>query len=298
MRKWLRFERKTSGRFLICGLYERPQRFKIPCVVSQLVLRGFQQESCVRKTRVASDPSQGFAAYVAQAYVPVPVYAGVIVGPRIVKVNGAHVPEADLSFERFKSGGKPVLFAYVVPGGESMRCVQTNAQVKLGASLYNLPEMLEAMAYALALPRGIFQQNAKAIETQTFARHPQALSAGLYGIGLARAPRAAGMYDQIVSAERQPPLHLFAERGARLPAYGFIGRSQIYKIVAVYDNGRNLRLAAQAAKALNLFICQGARGPAARVARKHLNGVRAQALRLEERVVQAAGYRRVKAYAW
>src|SRR5688572_11085092 len=113
-------------------------------------------------------------------------------------MNGAHVLQADVAFQRFKGRGQPVLFSNVVARCESVRSVQTNAQVKLRTSFNNLPQMLEAMAYTLALPGSVFEKDTESVQAQPFTCNLQAFGARGNRVLLAGASRAAWMHHQII----------------------------------------------------------------------------------------------------
>jgi hypothetical protein len=263
-------------------------------VVSEFVLRRLQKESGVRESRLSCDTREGFRADVSEADVPMPVNARVVRGARIVEVYGAHSGKADVSFERVERGGQSVFVSDVVAGGEGVRCIETDTEFQFGATLGYLAQVLEAVADALALTRSVFEKNAKAAKLKPIARGLQTLSARSDAVGLARAARAARVNDEIVSAERQPSLYLFAERGDRLLTDCFIRRGEVDEIVCVYDDGRDFSLTPYALEVLDLLRVERAGLPTARVAREKLNGVCAEQLRFQQSILQAARNRRVE----
>src|SRR5205085_4434002 len=117
-----------------------------------------EQEGRVRETRVARDAAERLRADVAEAEVPVAVNARVVVGLRVVEVYGAHARESDVRVERVECGRKAVLGTQVVAGREGVRRVEADAEVQSGAARSDLAQVLEAMADALALARGVLQK--------------------------------------------------------------------------------------------------------------------------------------------
>src|SRR2546423_9752599 len=100
--------------------------------------------------------------------------------------------------------------------------------------------MLEAVTNARALPGGVLQQDAELCEIEIGCGRLQARRAGAYAVRLARTFRAARMHDEIVRAERDAALYLFAERGDGLRADRLIRCREIDQVVRVDDDGRDL----------------------------------------------------------
>src|SRR5205085_6467282 len=93
------------------------------------------------------------ASNVAQTYVPVAVNSGIVFGLRVVEMDCAHAIRSDVSFERSNSRIESFRLAHVVASSEGVRRVKTDTKIEFRAGFYYLATMLEAMAYALALPR-------------------------------------------------------------------------------------------------------------------------------------------------
>src|ERR1041385_2255295 len=129
-----------------------------------------------------------------------------------------------------------------------MRSVHTNTQRQLLTAIHNCPQMLEAMADAFALARGVLQQNFELAESQTFTRDLQAEGANLQSILFRTTARAAGMHDQVINAERNRPLNFFAERIDGFQQNDFIGGREIDQVVRVNEYRRESCLLERPAK--------------------------------------------------
>jgi hypothetical protein len=129
-------------------------------------------------------------------------------------VNGAHILRADVPLKRFDRRIQAFPFAQVVSGRKGVGCVEADAQVKRLTIRHDLAQVFEAMAYTFALPGRVFEQDAKRAQVNAVAGRLYTLGADAYRVCLARAPGAARMNDQVISAERDAAQDLFAERGA------------------------------------------------------------------------------------
>src|SRR5690349_9593035 len=98
--------------------------------------------------------------------------------------------------------------------------------------------MLETMADALALARGVLEQNLQLAESQTFARHLQTQRANLQRILFGTTARAAGMHHEIIDPKGNRALDFFAERVDRFQQDDFIGSGEIDEVISVNQNGR------------------------------------------------------------
>src|SRR5579885_3233586 len=267
---------------------EGSKQSEVARVVPEFVHGRLKDERGLGEARLARDPCERLGPDLAEADVPVAVNARIIGRLRVVEVYSTNISEAHIFFERFKSGRKPVLVAQVVARGEGVRRVEADAEVQAGALLSNLAQVLEAVADALALTRRVLKQDSERAKFDSLARGLQTLGARPNPVGLARAARAAGMDDEVVRAESNPALDLFAERGDRLLADCIVRRGEVDEVVRVDDDGRNSRLRAHALERLDLFRFERASLPPARVARVDLHRVRAERPRLEQSILQAA----------
>src|SRR5947209_2737563 len=100
---------------------------------------------------------------------------------------------SDITFERSNSRIESFRLAHVVASSEGVRRVKTDTKIEFRAGFYYLAKMLEAMAYALALPRSVFKQDAERAEFNFITSYFQALGAGSDSVRFARAFRAARM---------------------------------------------------------------------------------------------------------
>src|SRR5215218_1155408 len=203
-----------SGGLLPFGAVdERAEGFEVAGVVAGLVHGRLKEERGVREARVRGDAAQRLGADVAEAEVPVAVYARVVGGLRVVEVDGEHVLKLDVRVERVERGREAVFVAYVVAGREGVRGVEADAEVEVGAPPGDLAQVLEAVADALALPGRVLKEDAEGVEFEPFTRGLQTLGAGADGVRLAGAAGAARVEDEVVRAEGEPALDLLAERG-------------------------------------------------------------------------------------
>src|ERR687883_349869 len=113
---------------------------------------------------MAGDARQRVASDVAQADVPVAIHPGVVFGLRVVEVYGADVLRPDVAVERLDGRRGAVFVAQVVAGREGVRRVEADAEVEFGAGGDDIPQVLEAVAYAFALPGRVFQEDAERAE--------------------------------------------------------------------------------------------------------------------------------------
>ena len=132
-----------------------------------VVVRGFEDEGSVFQLWVTRDTAQGFGADVTLADVPVAIDAGVVNGARVVEVNGADVLDSHGLLHPLNQRSETIFLADVMTGSKGVRRVEANAERDFRTQLHDQGEMFEAVADAVALPGGVFQQDAQAYETQT-----------------------------------------------------------------------------------------------------------------------------------
>src|SRR4028118_2361412 len=137
----------------VCAADKGAEGGEVALVVSGFVERRFEDEGGLREFWMPCDACEGFRADVSEADVPVAIHARVVVGLRIVEVDGADVLCADVSFERVEGRAGSVFVAEVVPGGEGVRGVEADAERERGTGGDNVSEVLEAVADARSLPR-------------------------------------------------------------------------------------------------------------------------------------------------
>jgi len=82
---------------------------------------------------MAGDAAERGAPDVTATEVTVAIHARVVFGLRVVEMDDTNVFSADVFFERVEDGVEVVFFAKVIAGGESVRCIEANAEIERGA---------------------------------------------------------------------------------------------------------------------------------------------------------------------
>ena len=182
---------------------------------------------------VTGDAAQCVSADVAFADVPVTIDAGVVSGARVVEVDGAHVSDLHCLLHSLQQRVQAVFLTDVVAGRERVCCVEANADRKLRAESHDHVEMFEAMADAVALSGSVLEQDTQRTEPQTFARNLQTLRTQSKRILFTRTAATAGMDHQVIDAEKQRTLDLFAKRLPRFLQHQIVGGGKIDEVVAV-----------------------------------------------------------------
>src|SRR5687767_8467306 len=100
--------------------------------------------------------------------------------------------------------------------------------------------MLEPMPDAFPLSRRVLQQNSELPQVKTTTGELDTVAASAYAVGLTSSTRATRVNHQIVDAQQKRPLNFFAKGGARLLQHQVVRRSEVYEVVAVNRNRRDL----------------------------------------------------------
>ena len=95
-------------------LDERPQRLNIRLVVLRLAVWRLQDESAVRELRVTGYTPQRVVTDMTLADVPVAINSGVVAGPRIVEMDGAHSFCTHFPIKRLDRVFQSLCRAYIV----------------------------------------------------------------------------------------------------------------------------------------------------------------------------------------
>src|ERR1044072_4301057 len=98
--------------------YKRSQCFQILQIRSRIVIRRLKNECRVREFRMLSKTLERFTPDMAFTNVPVPIHARIVLGARVIEMNGTHVSQTDGAANDFNCRFQAFFFANVVTSGK------------------------------------------------------------------------------------------------------------------------------------------------------------------------------------
>jgi len=267
---------------------KRSQHLKIFQIRARIVVGCLKYERRLGQPGMLGHATQRLGPDVALADVPMSIDPRIVRRTGVIEMNGANVLCPHRGFDSANQRFQTVVLANVVAGGEGMSSIETDTKRKLWAKIHNLAQVLETMPDTLALARCVLQENSQFAQTQTTTCDLDARRAGANTIRFTSAARAARMNNQIIHAQQNRALNLFAKRRARLLQHQVIRGREVYQIVAMDNDGTEFRRASYFLEESDVSGDERFGGPATWITREDLHCVAADFFRDDERLVQAA----------
>ena len=278
-----RFHAVAGGDYFAAEKF--PESSDVAAIVARLIDGRFENEGAAGKKRVIQDAAEGFEADFALTDMFVTIHARTVMGFRIVDVDDVYAIEADSAINRLQRGFESFGSAQIPSGRESMRGINANAEGKIGCRVQDGAQLFEARADGSSLPGRIFQQDFQVAEFQAARGLFQALRDGADGGGGRAFAAAAGMGDQIISAEGDGANEFLVKSLHGAGTQNRVWRREIDQVIIVDDQRAEAEFLAASAEARGFgFGDAGATAlPHSRAAGKDLQGVGAKAMSNFER---------------
>ena len=161
---------------------------------------------------MTNNPAETLLPDLAFPNVLVPVGMGAKARLRVIGVNHPQVPEAHRRVKAFHRLGKAGLSVNRVASFETVRRIDADAhrQVLFDPG-HDFRHLFKRPSDRRALPRRVFNQNPQPVELQAVRCLPHGINARSDSLRRGAVFGASGMCNQIIRAQCNRPLKLFAE---------------------------------------------------------------------------------------